>query len=64
MAIPPPEVERILSQVRSELLKMIDANEIGQLTVHCGTSNIVVEVNRKLEPVGRIKKVAEPTRSR
>lgn len=64
MPIAPPEVDRILEQVKRELLKMVEANEIGQLTVHCGVSNISVEVNRKLEPVGRQSKLKEPTRSR
>lgn len=63
MPIPPPEIERVLQQVQAELLRMVDANEIGTLTVHCGANQLVVEVNRKLDPVKRVGKLRTPTPS-
>lgn len=59
----PPEVQRVLEQLQSELLRMVEANEIGTLTVHCGATNLVVEINRKLDPVQRERKAKVPARA-
>lgn len=60
MPIPPPEVKRVLDQIQLELLRLVDANEIGTVTIHCGANQLVVEVNRKLDPVKREGKPQAP----
>ena len=50
-------LEAILTQVEAELFAMIAAGDIGTVTVHYGSDQLVVKVNRerRLEPV-RIEK--------
>lgn len=50
-------VEAILQQVEAELSAMIAAGDTGTVTVHYGSEQLVVKVNRerRLEPV-RIEK--------
>ena len=49
----PPEVEQILNQVLTELLKMYESGETGTVTVHCAPDQMLVEANpkRKGQPV-------------
>lgn len=53
MATPPPEVQKILDQVQSELAAMILAGETGTVTVHCGVDQMTVKANpeRRHEPI-------------
>jgi hypothetical protein len=50
-------VEEILQQVEAELCAMIVSGDQGQITIHFGSDQLVVKVNRerRLEPV-RIEK--------
>lgn len=54
-----PELKAILDTVEAELTAMLLAKEVGNIIVHCGHSDILVEVNRKHPPV-RLARKAEP----
>lgn len=41
----------VLYQVRCELAELVAAGETGQIVIHCGRTDIAVEVNRKLKAV-------------
>lgn len=49
----PPEVKQVLEQIEAELVAMVAAGEVGNITVHCGTGDLLVEVTakRKHKPV-------------
>jgi hypothetical protein len=49
----PTERAEILSQVDDELAALLAAGEVGTITVHCGVNQLLVEVNRKREPIKR-----------
>lgn len=53
MSVPPPELKAILEQVEAELTAMRLAGEVGSVTVHVGTDQMVVKANaeRKYDPV-------------
>ena len=58
----PPEVQEILQRVGAELTALLTTNEVGTITLHCGASQTVIEVNRKLDPVKRQAKPKTPAR--
>lgn len=47
------EIDVLLAQVRLELLRFVEANENGTITIHCGPSQYVVETNSKKQPIKR-----------
>lgn len=49
----PPEVQDILMRVGDELNAFWQSNQVGTIILHCGASQTVIEVNRKLDPVKR-----------
>lgn len=59
----PPEIEQLLEQVRNELLRILDTNENGTLTIHCGPSQFLIETNSKKPPIKRIAPRQIPAKS-
>lgn len=47
------ELQAVLEQVEAELSAMILAGSVGTLTIHCGRTDLIVEVmtKRKHDPV-------------